>query len=442
MAAKKKGKGKVKIEAQDDVDTETRSFSWTLDELPSSQHKTGLVGLLLLLRWLDKKPKAKRRGVRKVSVDASSATVEIDFEGLSWLFDEAYAATSVENEYNAPFKGVEPVRVVSRDVTDAKKLDKNTGRPVTKTVKKYVYRGVQIQGAFLAEIDPGGEEGLWIKLWRDFVWGVLRAVPATRAPYNDRAGGKKSGDAEDAWIALTRDVSRSVELPSTYFVGAQAATAENVSFKDRERFQFLLHFWPFAVGIAVPTVVNRQRKTEFSGHVLCFPDVSDLALFCDEYEGALLSRSEDPLAYLPKQAVLDFPAEGGLQFLSALRARLTAAQSKQRTHDLVLGVDIIHLEREGNNVRTRSTSRIEPSDLIQDEYDRLKTSFYDPTFRRQLLLNLLAQKPWHTGFDRLFATMPMAHFLKGHAAEGSFPSQFPFDAAKQFQHHSKEQSDV
>jgi CRISPR-associated protein Cmx8 len=429
---------KVKKTAAKSVKSESKpiQITWLLDELPSSQHKTGLVGLILLVRWLLRKRKAARRGVLKeLRIDSGTVTLEFDQEGLSWLFDEAYAATLVESERDAPFKDVEPVRVVEREVVDKKKVDKKTGKPIVKLQKKYVYEIVQPNGALLVDADPTGDSGAWLKLWRDFVWSVLRAVPATRAPYNDRAAGEPTTDAEDTWTGLVREKPRSVELPSTYFVGAQAATAENVAFRDRERFQFLLNFWPFAVGLAVPTTVDREGKTHFAGYVLSFSDVADLSVFCDEYAGVLAARKPELLAYLPRQAVLDVPAEGGLAFLAALRERLATSEGKKRTRDLVLGVDIFHIERDGNNVRTRSTTRIEPSDVLQDEYERIRQAFKDPIFRRQRLTNLIAGRPWHSGFDRLFATLPVTTFIKGRPADGGFPSQFPFDVQREFTHH-------
>jgi len=440
MATRRKSVSKPKVDAS--AAEPAIELSWHLDELPSSQHKTGLAGLVLLIKWMSRKAKARARGVLSVEVDAACARVKVDRDGLAWLFDEAYAAASVDSERDDPFKGVEPARIIEREVVDKKKIDKKTGKPLTRIQKKYVYAIVQPHGALLVEADPKGEAGPWIKLWRDFVWSVLRAVPATRAPYNACAAGTDSGEADHAWTALTRAVPRAVELPSTYFVGAQAVTAENVAFKDRERLQFLLHFWPFAVGLSVPTIVGRDGKPESIGHVLSFSDIADLEAFCEEYAGVLRSRSPDVLGYLPRQAVLDLPAEGGLQFLSALRARLLAAEGKKRTRDLVLGVDVFHIQREGYNVRTRSTTRVEPSEVLQDEYDRIRQNCRDPLFRRQLLRNLLAGRGWTDGFERLFATMPASTFLRGRPVDGRFPPQFPFDVQREFKHHYPETSDV
>ena len=91
---------------------------------------------------------------------------------------------------------------------------------------------------------------------------------------------------------------------------------------------------------------------------------------------------------------------------------------------------------------TRSTLRIEPSDPLQDEYDRLRQSCKDPLFRRQRLINLIERRHWTDGFDRLFATMPSATFLRSRASDGRFPSQFASDAHQEFKHHHQEVADA
>ncbi len=432
----KSGKKAVqkKAPAQAQERTEPITVTWALNELPSSQHKTGLVGLLLLIRWLLNKPKRQSRGVLRVAaLDERMATIEFDVEGLSWLFDEAYAADEVEVERDKPFKDVEPLRVVEREQVDSKKLDKKTGKPVVKQVKKYVYRQVVPAGAFLLETDPKGPDGAWVKLWRDFVWSVLRSIPKQRLPYERRARKVLSDEGRTAFQQLKSNESESTSLPGTYFIGAQDLSSENVPFRDLARLRFLLHFWPFAVGLSVPTVTDREGKSDFVGYALSFPDVAVLDLFVTEYEGVLRERSPEQAAYLPRQALLDLPGEAGLQFLEALRSRLKASESKKRTADLVVGIDVFHLQREGNNVRLRSTARIEPLENLQDEYERIRESFRDPIFRRQVLTNLLEGRDWSHGFDRLFATLPWGHFMRGLRSPEQRPSFFPNDVKTQFE---------
>src|SRR5262249_23958028 len=153
--------------------------------------------------------------------------------------------------------------------------DPKTGK--TKTKKAYFYPVTIPRVGLILSLDPSakGDKGLWIKLWRDMVWGILRGVPATREPFEARAQWRKAGDAEKIWEDLLHPAQYSIELPSTYFLGAQASTAENVPFMDRARFQFLLHFWPFVAQIYVPALVNNDGKQDFVGYALSIPDVCD-----------------------------------------------------------------------------------------------------------------------------------------------------------------------
>lgn len=451
MAAKKKPVAKKAVISSGPI-----SLTWRLDELPSSQYKTGLAGLVLMIEWLAKRPSKQRRGVLELtSCGANQATIKIDLEGLKWLFDETYAASAEEQERDKPFENkktkieIPPLRIEEREVVDAEKLDRKTRKPKTSIKRFYIYNVVVPDGAFLREID---ENGPWTKLWRDFVWAVPRGKPASRGPYNVRATANtviddtdspdepeesSASKENDIWTALTRSQLRSMKLAGTYLVGAESFTADAVGFRALERFQFLLHFWPFAVGIFVPSEIEREGKPKFVGYALSFSDIIDLREFCTDLHEVLKERrikdpKKDMLARLPRAAVLDLPAEAGLQFMHFLRERLLAAESKKKTRDLVLGVDIFHVEKEGNNVRVRSTTRVEPNDEIDDEYATIRLSTRDALYRRQRLRNLLEGRDWSAGFDRLFATLPAAAFIRGRAEQGKFCSQFPFDVRAKF----------
>ena len=75
--------------------SETLTLEYNLAELPSSQHRAGLAGLVLMVRWLKKEPDNK--GICEITqIDETSATLEIDQEGLQFLFDKVYAASAEE----------------------------------------------------------------------------------------------------------------------------------------------------------------------------------------------------------------------------------------------------------------------------------------------------------------------------------------------------------
>jgi CRISPR-associated protein Cmx8 len=404
---------------------------YTLAELPSSQHRAGLVGLALMVQWLGRQPPKARRGVCEiVSIDEHALVLRIDRQGLRDLFDQVYGATMEEQRVTTPYKTrdkqiKEPLRIDQEVVEETTR-----GKTKTKAVKYYVYPRPVPRGAFLVEWDEQADEagnGLWIKLWRDVVWSVLRGVPATRAPFEDRAAGPTTADADKAWEALAKG-DAAVDLASTHYLGAQASTAENVSFRDRARYQFLLHFWPFVAQIYVPTVHDREGKEQHHGYAIAMPDVASLRTMVEELPPSLRGRDGAKAGFRPRGCLLSLSLEGGLDLMARLAQRVKLRESmRSGVADLVHGIDVFHVSKEGNNVRVLGVGRIEPDEAMIDHYWRVKGELWDPSFRRQRLVNLIAGRAWYDGFDRLMCTSPWQSTIGGkyfgHDARKTFEEQ-------------------
>lgn len=393
--------------------SEELELDYNLAELPSAQHRAGLAGLVLMTRWLDRQP--KRKGICIITrLEANGMTIRIDQAGVRDLFDQCYAAVKEEQERDTKVtkkrkdgtrEEIPPIRLAQRTVVSSK-----TGKSKEKTV--YIYPAVVPSGAYLVSYDPTGKgnSGAWIKLWRDMIWGIMRGVPATREPFDKRAEGLYTKDADIAWKELQRPWDHAVDLPSTYFIGAQASSAENVPFRDRARFQFLLHFWPFVAQIYVPARIiydkkTKQGKMEFDGYALTIPDVASLRNFCQELPSVLKNnRGIDMFGYRPRDSVIDVAAEGALDLMNKFNQRLAAEGGNQSVSDLLLGVEVVHLEKQGNNIRLRGAARIDPAQSMIDEYARVKVRFHHPLFRRQRLMNVLNERAWFDGFDSLICT--------------------------------------
>ena len=386
--------------------TEPLTLEYNLAELPSSQHRAGLAGLVLMVQWHNDNP--DKKGVCEIThLGETGATLQIDREGLQSLFDKVYAASREEVGREAKLKNkakeeIPPLREEIRTITDPK-----TAKIKEKTF--YIYPQVIPRGAFLVDYDPtsDGDNGIWIKLWRNMIWSILRGVPATRRPYDERSEGEFTEDADKVWQELNRQGDFTVELPSTYFIGAQASNAENVPFKDRARFQFLLHFWSFVAQIYVPITWSFDRKTNREspkdvGFALVIPDVANLEVFCEELPPVLQKREVELFGYRPKESIVDVAAEGALELMDKINQRL-AKRVKYQISDLLLGVDVVHLEKQGNNIRLWGNSRIDPIREMIDEYSRVKTRFTNALFRRQRILNVLNERNWFYGFDSLLS---------------------------------------
>lgn len=378
------------------------ALRWDLAELPSSQHKAGLAGLALCVEALGRSP--DRKGVCECDVDPSGLTLRVDRDGMQALFDEVYAAHQEEQERAAKLQGVEPIDVRVRDVVDDK--------GVTKQKTFYVYAPTTPTGRLIAEWDQPADDGkqLWLKLWRDLVWSVLRGIPAQRGPYDARVAREPIQDGAEEWDALAGDPTARVELPSTYYLGAQAQSAENVSFRDILRLRFLLHFWPFVVAIYVPAVVGRDGERDFEGFALAIPDVTDLDAFVHAWRQLARERSPAASGYRPREAIVDLAAEAGLDVSWRVFDLLQRQAGAARTRPFLAAVDVFHVEKEGNNIRMRGIARVDPRRDRVDAYGRIRGKYQSRLFRRQRLLNILDHGPdiaWSRGFGRLCSTQPV-----------------------------------
>jgi CRISPR-associated protein Cmx8 len=388
-------------------------LDYNLSELPSSQHRAGLAGLVLMAQWLTRH--TNRNGICEITrLDENGATVLLDQIGLQELFNETYAASKEEQERDKVIKNprtkqiVPYKRVEKRIVTDPK-----TGKSKEKPI--FIYEFPVPRGAFLMDYDRSAQNdsGLWINLWRDVVWRIFRgSAPAARGPFNKRAEGVYTEDADKTWQALNKPTKYAIGLSSTHFIGAEAKNAEEVPFKDRARFQFLLHFWPFVAQIYIPTVYvydknTKKYKTELSNtYAVSMPDVSNLADFCGELPVVLKhNRGVEMTGYRPRDCVIDLAAEGALDLMNKFNQRLAVEAGNQSVSDLLLGVDVFHLEKQGNNIRLWGTARIDPERRMIDEYARVKGLFRYALFRRQRLLNVLNGREWWRGFGTLLSTI-------------------------------------
>jgi CRISPR-associated protein Cmx8 len=376
-------------------------FTWNLHDLPSAQHKAGLAGLVLCVESL--KRSGGLRGICEAAhTSESKFTLRANRDGMQSLFDDVYAA-ALEDQHRKDLlkkkdKSVlEPKATIEKPVTDEK--------GVTKTKTFYVYEQTIPRAALIDEWDTA-ENKLWLKLWRDLVWTTLRGVPATREPYDARAEKRLIEDGAEVWDELADFPDKSVDLPSTYYLGAQAFSAENVSFSDIAKHRCLLHFWPFAVPIYVPANINREGEREFCGYAIAVPDIQILDAFVEDWPTFSRERQSAAAGYRPASAVIDVAAESALDMFRRFVPLLSRRLGSGSMRSSIGAVDVFHIQKEGNNVNMRFTGRVDLTRARTNEYALIRDSYWSPVFRRQRILNLLEDMPWYAKFGRLCATTP------------------------------------
>lgn len=391
---------------------EELELKYQLAELPSAQHRAGLAGLVLMVQYLHRFPEREGAIVELQNPNEFGVTLRMNLEGLRALFNLTYKAFEDVRSTETKIKNYE--RVESAESTDKK------GK--TKIVQRYYYKVTVPHGAFLADWDKSSDDdndGIWVKLWRDMLWQIVRGVPATRNPFNNRVNGAPySQDAQQVWDELQHP-DKTTGQSGNYYLGAMAVNAENVPTKDKARYQFLLHFWVFVAQVYRPAVLDKDGKRELCGYALAIPDVANLHNFCRIFPQVLEARKSDKWGYLPLEAVIDLPEEGALDLLLLLRDRIGYETGDQQLRRLVLGVELIHAEKVGNNIKIRSISQVEPIKKQVDQYRVIKNAYWCPWFRKQRLINLLQDKseqdeenanlpqgrPWQD-FDAVLSRIP------------------------------------
>lgn len=392
------------------------TLAYQLLDLPTAQHKAGLAGLLLMIETMNRRKMANVP--RVVSVTNSEAQIEFSEESLQAVFDDLYEATSLEAEYKKKLKGRQPKRLVQKVVP--------TKNGATKKEKIYVYEVLRPKGAFLETLFPDGD-GIWLKLWRDMLWQTLRGIPKTRGVYEQRLRGDLSALVGNMWKTLVRSQKLRAQgklstesISSSLFIGAQDVNAERVPFKGTPEENLLLHFWTIVSLVFVPNLVKRDGESQFAGYVLAIPEPADLTYFLEEVSELLGSLDTAAAGYIPRAALIDVPAEGGLEYLYHLARYRVESQALAFSLSCV---ELHRLEKRGNNIRTLTSERVMADASILSTYKSLRQTCRNPLFKSQRIMNLLAGELWFAKLEEAFSNFPYGFFIW---KAGETPKRMPF----------------
>jgi len=409
------------------------TLSYCLSEMPTAHHKAGLAGLVLSIQEMqnpDRHEGNKSLHADDVpqmnGLDADTVQITLTERSCQALFNECYKSVMGTVKVTKRWKDAEVLDTFQRKQTDEK-----SGKE--KDVTVYVHPNLEPRNPFLdrhlfQEIRDS-EKDLWYKLWRDMLFQIPRAKPTTRNPYKEALGGDCNEGAK-MWTELQRFAKardkneiRTVNLSSSLLTGAQDTTAEYVGFKDRVDNVLALHFWPLTTLIFVPTHLKidpadfSRSRTEPIGFSLAIPDVADLVKFCSRYTGVLqqVKAKAKPRGYRPDNACVDVAAEGALSVLTQ-QAWLASGQTQDsQVASRLHAVEYVHLEKQGNNVKTLGSGRVAPDPRLMDRYRAVSQRYRSPLFRSYRVRALLAheRQPWWQSFDVPLQTFPHQLFLRG-----------------------------
>lgn len=386
------------------------SLNYSLAELPTSQHRAGLAGLVLMIRWLTEQERIN--GICEFTrIDDQGATIQLDEPGLKTLFAETYDFIEGERESEKLRTRTKSKKVIQPKRTIEKINESGEKTPV------HIYPTFTPKGAFLATLDPTADnagKGLWVDLWREFVWNVIRKKDRSKEIYRNRNTATREG--VKVWKSLVTEATSSAEpsaLSGTDLIGARAHNAEQVQFKDITRQKLLLNFWSYTTQVYIPirTVVDKKTKepkAEELGYALAVPEVARLETFCRVLPAALLTnRGSEKWKWHPRDSVIDVPAESALDYFLKLSSQLSLQESALGMSRVVTAIDVFHVDPSGQDVSIRGTARIEPESFRPDEYERIRRGLFNHEFRKQRILNILNEREWYADFDSLLTRLPL-----------------------------------
>jgi CRISPR-associated protein Cmx8 len=398
-------------------------IDYDLFSLPSAQHKAGLAGLLLMIDSL------KLRKIEPVPVvenlSATGAQIAFTRESLQTVFDDLYDAGCVETASNQKRKGEEPKRIEEKAIEV---------RGKSKIEKRFIYNTVQPKGAFLQAFFADGD-GIWIKLWRDMLWNILRGIPATRRVYEDRAEKKPSSLAGKLWNNLQKShESRkkgkifTESFSSSVFVGAEDANPEKVPFTGAIEYNLLLHFWPIVSLIYVPRTLSIDRSKDQgwrverkdAGYVLAIPEPSDLKVFRDDAASLLRHMETDIAGFRPRVALIDVLEEGGLEYLYHFARNRVERETVAFS---ISALELFHLQKQGKRIKQLAAERVLPRANVLQDYARTRDGAANYFYKSIYLRNLLAGKAWHEGAENVLYHYPSPVFVH---SRGKTPKEIRF----------------
>lgn len=412
--------------------SESITITYELPSLPSVQHKSGLAGLLLLIESM----KRRRMGPLPEITELTplGCTIAFTNENLQLILDELYDAENFEAIVKSKWKNKEPLRIKEIEV-----VNEETGK--VKMEPRYVYQVPGPKLSFLEALGVSSEHGGWLKLRRDALWGTLRSIPKTREGYLDRIEGRPASRSglSKIWpellkqkAAMAKDSLRTIEVPSSLMIGAQAYSAERVKFSGPADQTLLLHFWQVTSLVYVPQIIDRDGKTQLdNSYIFAIPEVSHLDYFIDDFLHMLGKLGPELIGYRPAEAVVSVPEEGGLNYMSLLLARAQKKAEQAAFFDSVSAVEVVHLKKKGNNVAMLSNHRLEPDDNTLRDFEHIRRTYKSPLFRAHMIRNLVAGRPWFAGFAARAAITP-AKLLMNHSGAPWVAGQLSRDASKKF----------
>jgi len=317
-------------------------LNYNLFNLPTSQHRAGLVGLAIMIDWLNLKEDAK--------------ILEIDNYKASFKFTRI----GLENLYKSLYDSIP-------------ELDKNK-------------KSIMIpRGAFLETYYEQTEQNsLWLKLWRDVMYNILRSKG--RKKYTNKTY------KQDIENLIVNDYK--IKITSAYIVGYSDQLTTS-------RLALLLEFWTFVSefyllnGIeyifVIPDIINLEKYYNIYIPILQSKE--------NEESHWLKLKPKNAVIDIYKES-------GIKTINSINNYIITHTHDNGNWTDVICALDIFHIKESSSYKVLKSDRINPSLNNYQNEYWEIfgKNSCLKLTsniFRSQLKRNILSGNKWYKNFNKI-----------------------------------------
>ena len=98
----------------------------------------------------------------------------------------------------------------------------------------------------------------------------------------------------------------------------------------------------------------------------------------------------DMRGYRPKDAVIDLPGAGQLEFMSNLARLADQLVGQKEVIYAANAIEFFHMVRAGNNIKTMASGRVVFREGLLDAYTGICGEYRNPLFRSAAILALLS----------------------------------------------------
>ncbi|MCA6555491.1 MAG: type I-MYXAN CRISPR-associated protein Cmx8, partial [Pseudanabaena sp. M114S2SP2A07QC] len=262
-------------------------------------------------------------------------------------------------------------------------------------------------------------EEAWQNHARDSTWSTFFCINRSRPIFQDYTSQGKVNKAIEIWKSLTK--GKFIGVDKSIYPNAFKADLKSVEIEQKAKYAFLLHFWALVVTFFIPRGIKYEKskitnKMELNDvyelPVVVIPEVVNTQIFVDRFINDLkqlpeATQTANGKPYL-KDKFISIPVEASLYFFASRMAHF-----KSISPDIIgsQGVVVYAYTRTPTSqaiIKEITYDSIDES--LVDEYKNL-SKIKSFSYRSLRVQNLIDNRKWHEGFERLVARYPPDLFI-------------------------------